>query len=257
MQPSSPEPQKSRTGAKGEASLGRRLLPASWHERLLLERWPIHDFLRRAALPLLAPGVEVLDAGSGRLPEQHLRDEILATGAELTTLDLFPGPGVNEVGDVAAMPFEDDSFDMVLCTQVLEHVRDPGAVCAELHRILRPGGHALVTAPQSAWLHNLPYHYFHFTRIGLAMLLEAAGFEIVEVSPQGGHFVNLAMQLHYTVRLFEERRSRSAFDRVVWLPLALLWRLAFGLLFKVAALGLDRALPHPGNTQGWNFLVRK
>lgn len=203
----------------------------------------------------MGEGVLVLDAGSGRLPEQFLRAEILATGATLTTLDLFSGEGVDVAGDVAAMPFPGASFDVVLCTQVLEHVPDPRAVCRELSRVLRPGGVALVTAPQSAWLHNLPYHYFHFTRIGLTGLLEEAGLAVRRVEPQGGHFVTLAIHLHYTVRVLAERFGGSRLARTAIAPVLLLWRAVFGLGFKGLALALDRWIPHEGNTQGWNLLA--
>ena len=50
-------------------------------------------------------------------------------------------------GSADALPFEDGSFDTVLCTQVIEHVRTPNAVIAECARVLRPGGVLIVTAP--------------------------------------------------------------------------------------------------------------
>lgn len=240
--------------AQARASLGARLVPVAWHERLQFDRFPIHDFVRRQALPRLGAGLRILDAGSGRLPEQYLREELLATGAELTTLDLFAGKGVDVAGDIAAMPFDAESYDALLCTQVLEHVPDPRKVCGELHRVLKPGGWAVVTAPQSAWLHNLPYHYFHFTRIGLPLILEEVGFEVRGIEPQGGHFTTLALHLHYTARVLEERFP-GGWPRLLMKPVVLLWRVAFGFLFKALALILDRWIPFEGNTQGWNVLV--
>jgi SAM-dependent methyltransferase len=49
--------------------------------------------------------------------------------------------------DLERLPFEDASFDRVLCVHVLEHVRDDAAALLELHRILRPGGEALIMVP--------------------------------------------------------------------------------------------------------------
>ena len=250
--------EKIQTKVAKSNSLGARLVSERFHERLQFERYPIHDFVRREGIPQMKPGDKVLDAGSGRLPEQYLREEILATRASLTTLDLFAGEGVDVVGDVGKMHFEDGSFDVILCTQVLEHVPNPEEICQELFRVLRPGGVALITAPQSAWLHNMPYHFFHFTRIGLAQILENSGFTISKIEPQGGHFINLAIHLHYTVRVFEDHFSkRSRFARVLSKPLIIFWRVAFGLIFKSVALWVDQKISFEGNTQGWNFSVIK
>jgi 2-polyprenyl-6-hydroxyphenyl methylase/3-demethylubiquinone-9 3-methyltransferase len=55
------------------------------------------------------------------------------------------------VGDVAAMPFSDGSFDVVICTEVIEHTVEPRAAVRELARVVRPGGLLVVTTPNHAW----------------------------------------------------------------------------------------------------------
>ena len=130
-----------------------------------LDRYSVNEFIRKTGFPLMNQNKLVLDAGSGRLKEQILRDEMLAKDIKLETLDIFPGEGVDFTGDISHTEFEDDRYDIILCSQVLEHVEDPRQVCRELFRILKPGGHVLITAPQSTYLHNLPYHFFHFTNM--------------------------------------------------------------------------------------------
>ncbi len=67
---------------------------------------------------------------------------------EYTGLDLEPrGPHVTDIGDVVDMPFDASSYDTVICVHVLEHVDDDRAAISEIHRVLRPGGWALVTVP--------------------------------------------------------------------------------------------------------------
>jgi SAM-dependent methyltransferase len=234
-------------------SLGRLFLPQSLHERMQVDRYPILRFIRTEAIPLMKPGLKVLDAGSGRLPEQTLRSDILATGATLHTLDFCAGEGVDFVGDVSALPFEAASYDIVLSTQVLEHVQDPERVCAEMARVLKPGGNLFLTTPQSSPIHNEPWNYFNFTHYGLTLLFEKAGLQVVKKQAQGGHFALLAFELHWTVRFLQTRPLPA----LIKAPLVFLAKILFGFLLKVPLLCLDRWDTHPLNTQGWNFHGQK
>lgn len=62
-------------------------------------------------------------------------------------LDLVPGPHVDVVGDLRATPLPPERFDAAICVHVLEEIEDDLAAMAELHRVLAPGGWALVTVP--------------------------------------------------------------------------------------------------------------
>jgi len=80
-------------------------------------------------------------------PEYALRGRIEAVpGLSYVTADLDP-EGVDVQLDITAMPFEDGAFDAILCSHVLEHVPEDRSAMAELHRVLRPGGWALVLVP--------------------------------------------------------------------------------------------------------------
>lgn len=234
-------------------SLGSTLLPSRLHERLQVERWYVHEFIRKEAIPLMKPGMMVLDAGSGHEHEQYLRRELLATGATLHTCDFSPGPGVDFTADVSALPFDTGTYDIVLSTQVLEHVQDPKKVVSEMARVLKPGGHLFLTTPQSSPLHNLPWNYFNFTNLGLRLLFDAAGLQILKEQAQGGHFALLAYNLHWTIRFIQ----RSALPPLLKKPLEFIGRIVFGLVLKVPLLWLDQWDKEPLNTQGWNILGQK
>ncbi|WAC19652.1 class I SAM-dependent methyltransferase [Luteolibacter sp. SL250] len=234
-------------------SLGSLLLPDSFHERMQVERWHVHEFIRKEAMPLMKPGIKVLDAGSGREQEQYLRKELLATGATLHTCDFCEGPGVDFVADVSDLPFEAASYDIVLSTQVLEHVMDPQKVVSEMARVLKPGGKLFLTTPQSSPLHNLPWNFFNFTNLGLRLLFDTAGLKVVKEQAQGGHFTLLAYQLHWTLNVLRGLSLPGVLKK----PLILFWQACFGFLFKVILIRLDRCDPDPLNTQGWNFLGEK
>jgi SAM-dependent methyltransferase len=79
--------------------------------------------------------------------------------------DVQPGPTVTIVGDIQACPeVPSDSYDVIVCTQVLEHVPNPFAAVAELHRILKPDGRLLLTVPACFPYHAVPRDYWRFTQ---------------------------------------------------------------------------------------------
>ena len=234
-------------------SLGRLFLSKAIHERMQLERYQVCQFIRQQVLPLLKPGMLVLDAGSGHLEEQVMRKELLATGITLHTMDMNPGPGVDFAGDVSAMAFASETYDAVICTQVMEHVQSPELTCAELTRVLKPGGHLFITAPQSAPLHNIPWHYFNPTKFGLQMLIEKNGLEIQQIVPQGGHFSQLATALHYTVPVIRQ----SSLPGPIKLPMEILARFLFGFVAKLILIPLDQYDTEKRNAGGWCFAAVK
>src|SRR5262249_21926719 len=63
-----------------------------------------------------------------------------------------------------ALPFADDSFDAVICSEVLEHTRHAETVVAELRRVCKPGGLLYVTSPFAFPEHGVPYDFQRLTR---------------------------------------------------------------------------------------------
>ena len=73
-----------------------------------------------------------------------------------------------------------DSFDSVLCNQVLEHVFNPDYFLSEIHRVLKPSGKLLLTVPFVWDEHEKPYDFARYTSFGLTSLLEKNGFHVLE-----------------------------------------------------------------------------
>jgi SAM-dependent methyltransferase len=90
------------------------------------------------------------------------------------------------VGDVTRIPFGDRTFDSALCTEVLEHLAEPGRCLAEIRRVVKPGGTVFFTVPMTMYTHSEPYDFYRYTEYGLRYLLEKHGFEIVELRRLGG-----------------------------------------------------------------------
>jgi len=86
-------------------------------------------------------------------------------------VDVAPGPAVTIVADLQDCPnIPADTYDVIVCTQVLEHIANPFLAAAELHRILKPGGILLLTVPAAYPYHAVPRDYWRFTRDSLQLL---------------------------------------------------------------------------------------
>ncbi len=96
-----------------------------------------------------------------------------------SSLDIVPNDIVDIVCDAEDMPIEDGSYDLVLCTQVLEHCNRPERIVNECHRVLKPGGTLIVTVPSIYPVHGHPADNWRFMPDGMRYLLRE--FSQVEV----------------------------------------------------------------------------
>lgn len=116
--------------------------------------------------PLYMRG-RLLDLGAGRSKYKSLLPTAVT---EYVACDNFDAPHIHVKSDAHALPFPDASFDTVLCTMVFEHVPRPWIVAAEIERVLRPGGIAIVTAPFMFPYHRDPEDFFRYTKPGMQSL---------------------------------------------------------------------------------------
>jgi SAM-dependent methyltransferase len=94
-------------------------------------------------------------------------------------LDIRPGQGVRIIGDAQALGIADQAFEVVLCTEVLEHLPEPQRAIDEMFRVLKPGGTLLLTTRFLFPIHDAPADYYRYTKYGLRHLLRK--FEILEL----------------------------------------------------------------------------
>ena len=102
---------------------------------------------------------------------------------ELTRYDIASKEPDVVIGPIESMPFGDASFDSALCNAVLEHVVDAERGIRELARVVRNGGHIVVTVPFMQPYHPSPGDYRRYTADGLAQLGRNAGLDVVDVLP--------------------------------------------------------------------------
>ena len=214
---------------------------------------PLSPFFlaRRAittALRESAPYVRgtTLDIGCGNKPYEQLFQTKRYVGIDLPS-NLTNSDVIDSYASGLALPFAASVFDTVVCSEVLEHVPQPDVLLGEAWRVLRPGGHLVLTTPQTWGLHEEPHDYYRYTQYGLSWLAERAGFQVVSVAPTTGFFATWAARTSDFLFL------RLAYGRGIVLELM------FGILvavIQVAGWTVERIVGRIGDTLD-NILIAK
>ena len=102
--------------------------------------------------------------------------------------------------DGQSMPFESNSFDCAIATEVLEHCPVPEVTLAETFRVLKPGAYFFFTVPFLWNLHEIPHDEYRYTPFALERLLKEAGFSEIKITPHGGWHASLAQMIGLWVR---------------------------------------------------------
>jgi ubiquinone/menaquinone biosynthesis C-methylase UbiE len=155
-----------------------------------------------------APAEDALDlgAGDGRLTALLHAQRLTAVDVSEVALERarkrLPAAEIVKVGPDERLPFDDSSFDLVLCAETIEHVRDTQLFLSEIRRVLRPGGRLALTTPAgSRWRvllfgieHPFSPHLRTFTRHSLRGVLDAMGFQVVALERRHGTLMTVAVR---------------------------------------------------------------
>ncbi len=183
----------------------------TYHVRAALSAW-LEAEAARAGTDL--GRYRVLDVGCGIKPYLPYFEPY---AAEYVGVDL-ENPAADLEGSVEALPVEDASYDLVLCTQVLEHVTDPDVAVRELHRVAAPGGRVLASTHGVQVYHPSPTDYWRWTHTGLERLFARNGdWAQVTVTPVGGAATCIgAMSAVYADLLFRKAHLTPVAQGFVW-----------------------------------------
>lgn len=188
--------QISLVNSKGIRSIGKFLICPSLYilpkyiiSRADPERGIVDKFIQD--IKVARPGELLLDAGAGNFRFRDLlkeKDYIYESQDFNQVFDQDSRGKHTYICDINNIPVETHRFDVIVCTQVLEHLPDPLRAIQELSRILKPGGELFLTTNLLFPIHGAPYDFFRFTNFGLEYLCRESGFSKIEIVARGGFF---------------------------------------------------------------------
>ena len=214
------------------------MIPAFLKKMIDPDSFRIKCFVK-AAIQATATGGRILDAGAGECRNRELIENHTYIALDAACGDQsWNYSGLDAIADLEKVPFKPNSFDLVICTQVLEHVREPQIVLNEFFRIAKEGGSIYISAPQGWGVHQAPYDFFRYTDFGLRYLLEKSGFEMISITPSCGYYGYLANRLTVLPKTFFWQIER-VWLRLLLSPIELLSYGLFVLLLPIILNSID------------------
>ena len=185
---------------------------------------------------------QVIDLGCGDKPYQSY-----CRGRKYLGVDKRGG---DIQGDIFELNRGKNRADTVICTQVVEHVPDPGRLFKLAYDLLKPKGHLILTAPFVWPLHDEPHDYWRFSPYGLKQLSRQAGLTIVSCQPLGGYLA-LIWQL-VAILLERPAYGRAWTNRLYRTGLKLFFLLVQPLVYR-----LDQIKPIKGAAIVYLLVAKK
>jgi SAM-dependent methyltransferase len=212
---------------------------------------------RRTVLAGVIDGLElptparILDAGCGsgrNMVELARFGAVTAIELSDTSVALARERDVGEVisGSVLEMPFAEDSFDLAVSLDVIEHLEDDLAALRELRRTVAPGGALLITVPAYQWLWSghdeINHHHRRYTRRTLQRVAEQAGWRQLRTTYFNSLLLPAAILLRVLDRVNRAKTTESSLD--LWVPPAPVnWLLERPLALEAALIARGGRIP--------------
>jgi SAM-dependent methyltransferase len=162
----------------------------------------------------------LLDVGCGRKPYRQflLNNKFITeyTGLDIATAITYEdGIKPDFTWDGITMPFNDNSFDTVMATEVLEHCPDPHLVINEIKRVLKPGGLIFFTVPFLWNLHEVPHDEYRYTPFALQRIFKECGLNKIELFAHGGWNMAMAQMIGMWVVATKQGTNRRRWAKLL------------------------------------------
>jgi len=150
---------------------------------------------------------KVLDVGAG----EFSRYRNLFKCEEYIKMDIKKSENIDVIGNAENIPFKDETFDAIVCTQVLGDINNIYKAVQEFYRVLKPKGIVLLTESLMNEMHDEPHDYWRFTKFGLKHLFKKAGFKIIAIDQRGSFFsIKAQNNIRYLIDRFNLYSHRWA-----------------------------------------------
>ncbi|MBW4689888.1 MAG: class I SAM-dependent methyltransferase [Komarekiella atlantica HA4396-MV6] len=171
---------------------------------------------------IIKPGMKVADIGCGGQP---LRNLIKSCGGNYTSVDVVQNNknSVDIIADISSIPLPSKSFDVIICTEVLEHCFDPQKALLELSRLLKPSGAIIITTPFNFGLHEVPYDFIRLTPFYIEYWFPKLGFKEPNVLQLNGN--ELEVMATVWGQIFAPTEKTSFFLKGIFVILRVLMNL--------------------------------
>jgi len=163
---------------------------------------------------------KLLDSGCGKMPyKEYILKHSNVTdyvGLDIEdSLEYSTSVKPDHTWDGITMPFENNSFDCVIATEVLEHCPDPKVFLKEVFRVLKEGGVFFFTVPFLWNLHEVPNDEYRYTPFSMQRILSDQGFTNIKINASGGWHASMAQM----IGLYVSRAPMNKFKRRLLKPL--------------------------------------
>lgn len=194
-------------------------LPLDQQLSYSLRRQHVDSFLARTVVAT-GSAQSLLDVG-GVKDLQRGKFNVARSGFRVIAVNVSTEKNIDVRADAVRLPVPANSFEWVLCSEVLEHVNEPLRVMAEIFRVLRPGGKAVITAPFLFRLHADPLDVGRYTHWFWRQQLEEIGFGQITIEKQGLFWSVMVDMLREWFRYlviserFKTRLALTIFSRLI------------------------------------------
>ena len=207
-------------------------------------RYFVNKFIKEIAKTYDVEGKTLLDVGAGHQPYKAYFNKVQYESCDsdqvikemkYDVLDVKHDfyCNINE-----KIPKEEKSYDLVLCSDVLEHVYDPKNVIKEISRILKDDGTFIITVPQCGGEHMLPHNYFNYLGPGLEYLLKENGMIPETIKKSGGGFHLIGTILNKLTSTIFDTNDKNVFIKYTLFPIGIMFR-AIVYLINILLFYLD------------------
>lgn len=124
---------------------------------------------------------------------------------------------IDIVCNIENIPEPDDSYYVILCTEVFQHIPDPVRAIQEFARLLKQGGRLILTTPVSSITHFAPYYFYNgFSRYFFEKYLPNHGFTVSELSYNGNYFESVATELQRVPYMAGKYSRMNAIQKCIY-----------------------------------------